>query len=155
VRKSELFTTVLTIAVSLLLVSSMLPAASQPPAAEKKPQTVCPIMGGKIDKEVYLDYQGQRVYFCCPGCKPKFLEDPEISMKKFEEQAILLESVQTACPVSGEPINKDVYTDYKGRRVYFCCKGCQAPFKKDPETHLAKLTTSKEGKKGGCGCCGK
>ena len=39
---------------------------------ELKPQTNCPVMGSKIDKNVYLDYQGQRVYFCCPSCKEKF-----------------------------------------------------------------------------------
>ena len=39
---------------------------------ELKPQTQCPVMGGAVDKDVYLDYQGQRVYFCCESCKGEF-----------------------------------------------------------------------------------
>lgn len=34
-------------------------------------------MGGKIDKSVYADYKGKRIYFCCAGCPETFLKDPE------------------------------------------------------------------------------
>ena len=30
-------------------------------------QTTCPIMGNPIDKAVFTEYQGQKVYFCCPA----------------------------------------------------------------------------------------
>ena len=106
---------------------------------ELKPQALCPVMGGKINKEVYIDYQAQRIYFCCPSCKEAFLKDPEKFMKKFAEEKVLLESVQEKCSVMGGKINKDVYTDYNGRRVYFCCKSCVPSFSKDPETYLTKL----------------
>ena len=46
---------------------------------------------------------------------------------------------QSVCPVLGNKINKDVYTDYQGKRVYFCCAGCEAPFKKNPEKYLKKM----------------
>ncbi len=36
-------------------------------AADPKPQTTCPVLAGKIDKNVYADYQGKRIYFCCSG----------------------------------------------------------------------------------------
>jgi len=121
-------------------------------AEKKKAQTHCPVMGGEIDKTAYADYQGQRVYFCCPGCKGTFDKEPETYMKKFEEQNILLESVQTACPISGMKIDKAAFADYKGRRVYFCCEGCKKPFMKDPATYLAKLDKEKTAEKSkGCG----
>lgn len=41
------------------------------------PQTNCPIMGQPINREVFTDYEGQRVYFCCPPCIEKFLASPE------------------------------------------------------------------------------
>ena len=44
---------------------------------EQKPQTLCPVMGGKINKEFYADYNGMRIYFCCPGCDKTFREYPE------------------------------------------------------------------------------
>ena len=47
--------------------------------------------------------------------------------------------VQTKCPVMDAPINKDLYTEYKGKKVYFCCPGCKGTFEKDPEKYLAKL----------------
>jgi YHS domain-containing protein len=40
-------------------------------------QTTCPIMGGAIDKAVFVEYQGKKVYFCCPGCEGKFEAEPE------------------------------------------------------------------------------
>ena len=46
---------------------------------------------------------------------------------------------QTHCPVMGGEINKDVYVDYKGKRIYFCCLGCEEPFLKEAEKHLAKM----------------
>lgn len=46
-----------------------------------KPQETCPVMGGKIDKTIYADYQGKRVYFCCKGCEPEFEQDPEKYLK--------------------------------------------------------------------------
>jgi YHS domain-containing protein len=55
------------------------------------PQTICPVMGGKIDKNVYTDYQGKRIYFCCSGCPADFKKDPEKYMKKLEEQGVVLE----------------------------------------------------------------
>lgn len=48
-------------------------------------------------------------------------------------------TMQTICPAMGNPIDKNVYTEYKGKKVYFCCKGCVAKFEADPEKYLAKL----------------
>ena len=65
------------------------PAPAPPVAATeiaKKPQTLCPVMGKKIDKTVYFDYQGQRVYFCCPPCIDIFREDPGEYLKKLEAE---------------------------------------------------------------------
>jgi YHS domain-containing protein len=53
-------------------------------------------------------------------------------------------SVQKTCPVMGGAINKNIYADYKGKRVYFCCGGCPTPFKKNPEKHMKKLEEMNE-----------
>jgi YHS domain-containing protein len=42
------------------------------------------------------------------------------------------------CPISGEPISKDVSIDYKGAKLYFCCKGCVKSFKSDVAKYAAK-----------------
>jgi uncharacterized membrane protein/YHS domain-containing protein len=44
------------------------------------------------------------------------------------------------CPVTTtERVDKNVYVDYQGKRVYFCCKNCRKDFLADPEKYLANL----------------
>jgi YHS domain-containing protein len=56
--------------------------------AKGKPQTECPVMGGKVDKKVYTDYQGKRIYFCCSGCVDDFKKNPDKYLKQMEEKGI-------------------------------------------------------------------
>ena len=46
---------------------------------------------------------------------------------------------QTVCPVLGGNIDQKVYVDYQGKRIHFCCQGCDAEFKKDPEKYMKKV----------------
>ena len=46
---------------------------------------------------------------------------------------------QTACPIMGEKINKEIFTEYKGKKVYFCCQACKPEFEKDPVKYISKL----------------
>ena len=63
--------------------------------------------------------------------------DDAEAVAKETETAVTVE--QTICPVMGNPINKELYTEYKGKKVYFCCPGCDKLFKENPEKYLAKL----------------
>ncbi|TVM15032.1 hypothetical protein DPQ33_16215 [Oceanidesulfovibrio indonesiensis] len=57
-----------------------------------KQQETCPVLGSELqNKEVYVDYEGKRIYFCCPGCDKQFLENPEKYLKEMEEKGIELE----------------------------------------------------------------
>ena len=60
-------------------------------AADPKPQTTCPVLAGNIDKSVYADYQGKRIYFCCQGCDAEFEKNPEKYMKKLQDEGVTLE----------------------------------------------------------------
>ncbi|MHC4498183.1 MAG: efflux RND transporter periplasmic adaptor subunit [Planctomycetota bacterium] len=51
---------------------------------------------------------------------------------------------QTICPIMGGPINKDVFVEYRGKKVYFCCPGCEPQFKKNPDKYMDKLPQFKE-----------
>jgi YHS domain-containing protein len=65
-------------------------------AADPKPQALCPVLGGNIDKKVYADNQGQRIYFCCQGCDAEFGKNPEKYMKKLQEQGVTPEKSPAA-----------------------------------------------------------
>lgn len=103
------------------------------------PQTTCPVMGGKINKDLYVDHDGRRVYVCCKGCIAPLKKDPQKYIRKLEDQGVTIARLQTTCPVMGGKINKDLYVDHDGKRIYMCCKGCTAPLKKDPQKYIKKL----------------
>ena len=61
------------------------PAAAAPTKAFTAPQAVgakaiCPVTGETFDIKadtLHSEYKGKHVYFCCPGCKPKFDANPD------------------------------------------------------------------------------
>ncbi len=44
------------------------------------------------------------------------------------------------CPVmKGNPVKKELFVDYKGKRVYLCCAFCKKKFSETPEKYLKDL----------------
>jgi YHS domain-containing protein len=39
-------------------------------------QTTCPVSSKPIKADKFVEYKGEKVYFCCPGCPPAFEKDP-------------------------------------------------------------------------------
>ena len=116
------------------------------------PQTTCPVNGDPINKEMYVDYKGKRIYVCCEAHIDPVKKNPEKYIKKLEALGQSVETIvdstaapakalvpQKTCPVMGSPIDKSIFVDYKGKRVYFCCAGCPETFKQDPEKYLKVL----------------
>jgi YHS domain-containing protein len=48
-------------------------------------------------------------------------------------------AAQTACPVMGFEIDREIFTDFKSKRIYFCCPACPPEFRKDPNSHMAEM----------------
>ena len=49
-------------------------------------------------------------------------------------------TVQTQCPVmAGQEIDPRIYSDYQGKRVYFCCLTCKMAFDENPGKYLSRL----------------
>ena len=75
------------------------------------------------------------------GCKK---EEPvttipaasEVAQAATDANAVIEQKI---CPVEGGPINKSLFTVYKGKKVYFCCAGCKPEFEKNPEKYIGKL----------------
>ncbi len=70
--------------------------------AQAKAQTTCPVLGGNIDKNVYADYQGKRIYFCCKGCDDEFKKDPEKYLKKLKDEGVTPEAAPAAKGKAGK-----------------------------------------------------
>lgn len=51
---------------------------------------------------------------------------------------------QTMCPVMVMAIDKNIFTEYRGKKVYFCCPSCKEAFEKEPEKYLDKLPQFKK-----------
>jgi YHS domain-containing protein len=61
------------------------------------------------------------------------------------EATVAAVTEQTTCPVmEGNPINKELFVEYKGKKVYFCCSACISEFNKDPEKYVSKLPQFKQ-----------
>jgi YHS domain-containing protein len=59
-------------------------------------QQICPVMtfgdiGCSVTKnDIYIDYNGKRIFFCSEGCRDTFKKDPDKYMKKLETKGIVL-----------------------------------------------------------------
>lgn len=63
-------------------------ATAKAAPAAKKVQEMCPVMGNPIDKKLFVDKDGKRIYMCCPMCKDKIQKDFDTIAKKLEDQGI-------------------------------------------------------------------
>ena len=59
-------------------------------AVSAKEQATCPVMGCEIDKKVFADHNGKRVYFCCNGCVGTFKKAPKKYIKQLEAEGVEL-----------------------------------------------------------------
>jgi YHS domain-containing protein len=65
--------------------------------------------------------------------------------QKTGEAKVAAATEQTVCPVmAGNPIDKNVFVEYKGKKVYFCCEDCKAAFNKEPEKYIKDLPQFKQ-----------
>jgi len=101
-----------------------------------KVQVTCPVTGKTVNKKVFATYRGQKVLFCCKGCIGKFENNPG----KYAAALANSYTYQTKCPVMGGPINPQAALKLAdGRKIYFCCNGCDKKLVKNPEKFLPKL----------------
>ncbi len=76
------------------------------------------------------------LFITVTGCKKK----PEATAQVVVKENVASEvTSQTTCPVMGGNINPNIFTEYKGKKVYFCCPSCKDIFEKDPDKYISKL----------------
>ncbi|MDD5677926.1 MAG: hypothetical protein PHW60_08040 [Kiritimatiellae bacterium] len=70
--------------------------------AAAKAQTLCPIMGGKCSKDIFVDAEGVRIFVCCKDCIDKVKADPKAAIAKIKANGEQPECVCVVCPKCGE-----------------------------------------------------
>ena len=66
-----------------------------------EPQTLCPIMGGKINKAQYVDVEGYRIYVCCKGCIDVIKADSKKVINQMKAEGVDLEKTPKLDAKSG------------------------------------------------------
>lgn len=120
----------------------------------------CPLTGKAIiARGGTTMYSGQKIGFCCPGCRGKFVKNPEKYMKALRadplawaydrpgptnaQMRVARSSCGTAngkCPVMGKlVVAKGGTVTYQGQTIGFCCPPCIAKFSKDPEKYMRRM----------------
>lgn len=120
----------------------------------------CPLTGKAIiARGGSTMYGREKIGFCCPGCRGKFVKNPEKYMKALRadplawaydrpgptnaEMRVARTTHGTAngkCPVMGKlVVAKGRSVTYQGQRIGFCCPPCIAKFNKDPEKYMRRM----------------
>lgn len=103
-------------------------------------QTKCPVKGGDIDPKVFSVVQGQKVFYCCPGCDKKMQADPDAFFAAAAKDGTVFQPATDICPVMEDPIeDRNWWVTYQGRRIFFCCRKCIGRFVKDPKKYLTEI----------------
>jgi hypothetical protein len=117
---------------------------------EAKCKATCPVSGKAADMAVSVDYNGGKVYLCCPGCPGAFKKDTAKFAAKANHQLVVTgQAKQVGCPISGGKVNADTTTELCGVKVGFCCNGCKGKATKaEGDEQVAMLFGEKAFKKG-------
>ena len=88
-------TKVMMAATAVALLSLSVYAADEQPARDSdasraKVQTHCPVMGGKVNPDVYVDVKGKRIFLCCLGCADAIRKNPDKYIKKLEDAGVTI-----------------------------------------------------------------
>jgi len=68
-------------------------ASTNKTVATGKAQTTCPVMpGNPIDKALFVDANGKRIYVCCKGCLGAVRKDPKKYIQQLEADGVVLEA---------------------------------------------------------------
>jgi Cu+-exporting ATPase len=115
------------------------------PAADAGGKTATdPVCGMKVDPasaRASAEHGGTTYYFCCAGCRDKFVADPAKYLKKAATPAApaATRATDPVCGMKVDPASAAGTHEHKGVKYFFCSQNCLAQFSADP----ARYTTAK------------
>ncbi len=70
----------------MILVFGTIEVTATVDSAKKTEQKICPVMGGKINPELYYIYKGKKIYVCCPGCIAILKKNSDKYLEKMQKE---------------------------------------------------------------------
>jgi YHS domain-containing protein len=104
----------------------------------------CPVMGTPVNKKLKNEVNGRVFYVCCEGCAGVVKNDPDLYLKpvegekKKEQEFLGKGDGAETCPVTGEPVDKELKGEVDGQTFYVCCGSCMETVKANPAAYLKK-----------------
>ena len=94
---------------TLSLILAFLVMATGQAIGQELTDVKCVISGKPATADAMAEYRGGKVYMCCDKCVAAFREKAKDFAVKANHQLLLTgQFVQKACPVSGQPVAKDI-----------------------------------------------
>jgi len=85
----------------------------------------CPVSGDKVKKEFHTLYKGAKLFFSSADTLQTYQSQPGHYYEKANLQLLATKQAkQTACPLTGRPLNPKATTNIGGQAVQFCCANC-------------------------------
>jgi Cu+-exporting ATPase len=109
---------------------------------------VCGMMVDPQNARASAEHEGKTYYFCSAGCVAKFKADPPKYLSPKHEamagtqEPAAAKAVDPVCGMFVDPGKARGRADYKDKTYFFCCPGCEAKFKAEPEKYLAPKSPS-------------
>ena len=114
--------------------------AGQKPAQEK-----CPVTGKKLaDLAAPVRVERDGFFFYVADANANLPADPEAIFKALAKNKDAAEPISQMCPIMGHRVNKALFVEKDGRRIYMCCGGCKAPINNRWPTMLEKVKAQAE-----------
>ncbi len=111
-----------------------------PAADEKATDPVCGMTVDPRSARASAEHGGITYYFCCPGCRDKFLADPQKYLQKLAvaKATAAAHAKDPVCGMSVDPQKARASLEHEGVTYYFCCQGCLNKFRANPAQYLQK-----------------
>jgi YHS domain-containing protein len=112
--------------------------------------STCPLDQKAVDRDKYVEVEGQRVYVCSDACQGKLKKDSAAADEALEKAYPVATPVVAKSCFCGKEVQKGSETDvtFEGHKVSLCCAACAGDFKKAPVTAIAIMMnpTAKDAK---------
>ena len=99
--------------------------------------TICPVCDNKIDKTLFAEKNGERIYVCQKAGIAKVEADWDGHYAKAYPAAKVKDVKNVKCPMMPRKRGKARFAvTFQGHKLLLCCKKCKRNFKKQPRKWL-------------------